>query len=91
MVFQELIENELKLTKFLDYEAELDHMLQQISCQLERASPIGCIKERASPIGWMDAVPVCVRDRMFQQHQCLVWNIQGIIKQNKDECNTVVQ
>ena len=38
-----------------------------------------------------DAVPVSVRDRMFQQHQCLVWNIQRIRKQNKDECNTVVK
>ena len=39
----------------------------------------------------IDAVPVSVRDRMFQQHQCLVCNIQRIIKQNKDECNTVMK
>ena len=39
----------------------------------------------------IDAVPVSVRDRMFQQHQCLVCNIQRMIKQNKDECNTMMK
>ena len=42
-----------KIAKQIDEATEdaQNHMLQQISCQIERLSPIGCVEERASPIG----------------------------------------
>ena len=44
-----------KMTKQIDEATEdaQNHMLQQISCQIERLSPIGCVEERAYPIGWI--------------------------------------
>ena len=44
-----------KMTKQIDEATEdaQNHMLQQISCQIERLSPIGSVEERASPIGWI--------------------------------------
>ena len=64
-----------KMTKQIDEATEdaQNLMLQHISCQIERLSPIGCVEEHLLFAGFnTDAVTVSVRDRMFQQYQCLV-------------------
>ena len=74
-----------KIIMFWHYEAELDHVLEQIISLLERAPPIGCGLERSSPIGCVIWDLVCMQCRSVYGTACcnnmrfFVWNKPGII------------
>ena len=69
-VFHELIHIRTKIITFWHYEAELDHVLEQIISLLERAPPIGCGLERSSPIGCVIWDLVCIQCRSVYGTAC---------------------